>query len=203
MTLHGNANLKIYKYPSDSNILGPMQLDTQIEQDKTISEELETLKKVDGTKIIKNMIILPINDTILYVEPIYQQFLNEKDINETTPTLKKVIVASGNKVAIGANLKQALSNLVSKYAVDIEVQNTDSIEDLINAIIKANSNLTNSNSSDNWEMIGKDIKKLQELINKLEVVVEENKKNEKDDASNEIDANTEAENIIMKNTVLK
>lgn len=197
MILHGNANLKIYKYPSDSNILGPMQLDTQIEQDKTISEELENLKKVDGTKIIKNMIILPINDTILYVEPIYQQFLNEKDINETTPTLKKVIVASGNKVAIGKDIKQALGNLVSKYAVDIEVQNTESVEDLINAIIKANSNLTNSNSSDNWEMIGKDIKKLQELINKLEAVVEENKKNEKDKDTYKIETNIEMQNTVQ------
>ena len=192
----GNANLKIYKYPSDSNILGPMQLDTQIEQDKTISEELDNLRKVDGTKIIKNMIILPIKDTILYVEPIYQQYLNEKDINETAPILKKVIVASGNKVAIGDNLKQALSNLVSKYAVDIEVQSTDSLEDLVNAIIKANNNLTNSNNSDNWEMIGKDIKKLQELINKLEIVVEENKKNEDSNTSENIDTN-----ILMENTV--
>lgn len=198
MIRSGNANLKIYKYPSDSNILGPMQLDTQIEQDKTISEELETLKKVDGTKIIRNMIILPINDTVLYVEPIYQQYLNEKDINETTPTLKKVIVASGNKVAIGDNLKQALNNLVSKYAVDIEVENTDNLEDLVNAIIKANNNLTNSNNSDNWEMIGKDIKKLQELINKLEVVVEENKKNESNNTLNNIDTNTTLENIDLQ-----
>ena len=198
MMNYGDANLKIYKYPSDSNILGPMQLDTQIDQDKTISEELENLKKVDGTKIIKNMIILPIKDTILYVEPIYQQYLNEKDINETTPTLKKIVVASGNKVAIGDNLKQALSNLVSKYAVDIEVQNTDSIEDLINAIIKANNNLTNSNNSDNWEMIGKDIKKLQELINKLETVVQEENKNKENNVEKQINTNIVTENIIIQ-----
>lgn len=182
----GNAKLTIYKYSTDSNVMGPMQLDTQIEQDATIAEELENLKKLDGTKIIKNMIIVPIDNTILYVEPIYQQYLNEKDVNSTTPTLKKVIVASGNKVAIGNNLKQALNNLVSKYATNIEVENTDSIEDLINAIIKANNNLTNSNARDDWEMIGQDVKKLQELINKLQVVVEEEKKEE----------NIEEENII-------
>lgn len=174
----GNTNLKIYKYEYNSNVMGPMQLDNQIEEDKKISNELETLKKTDGIKLIKNMIIIPINDTILYIEPIYAQPLNEKEMKETVPILKKVIVASGNKVAIGDNLKQALSNLVSTYAVNIEVENTDSIEDLLNAIIKANNNLTNSNNSDNWEMIGKDIKKLQELINKLETVVNENKKNE-------------------------
>jgi len=194
----GNAKLVIYKYSTDSNIMGPMQLDTQIEQDKTIAEELENLKKIDGTKIIKNMVIIPMGDTILYVEPIYQQYLNEKDANSITPTLKKVIVASGNKVAIGDNLKQALNNLVSKYATNIEDENTDSIEDLINAIIKANNNLTTSNGSDNWEMIGKDIQKLQELINKLELVVEEEKdkkNNEEEKIENDIETNIIESNI--------
>lgn len=174
----GNSSLKIYRYEYNSNVMGPMQLDSQIEEDTSISNELEDLKKTDGIKLIKNMILIPINDTILYIEPIYEQPLNEKEIKETVPVLKKVIAASGNKVAIGNNLKQALSNLVSTYAVNIEVENTDSVEDLLNAIIKANNNLTNSNNSDNWEMIGKDIKKLQELINKLENVVNEDKKND-------------------------
>lgn len=195
----GNSKLTIYKYTTDSNVMGPMQLDTQIEQDETIAEELENLKKIDGTKIIKNMIIIPIDDTILYVEPIYQQYLNEKDADSTTPTLKKVIVASGNKVAIGDNLKQALNNLVSKYATNIEVENTDSVEDLINAIIKANNNLTNSNGSDNWEMMGKDIQKLQELINKLQIVVEEEQKEEKIEEKSLV--NTIETNIIENNIV--
>ena len=122
------------------------------------------------------MVLVPLNDKILYVEPIYIQYLNEKD---SLPTLKKVIVSSGNKIAIGDTLKQALTNLVSKEAVDIEIENTDTIEDLINTIINANNNLTNSNESNNWEMMGKDVSKLQELIDKLEKLVKENKaKNE-------------------------
>ena len=185
----GNGVLKIYKYNSNSNIMGPMQLDNQIEQDKVISEELEILKKTDGIKIVKNMIIIPFENSILYVEPIYQQLLNEKEIKETVPVLKKVIVASGNKVAIGDNLKQALNNLVSKYAVDIEVENTDNLDDLINAIIKANNNLTASNNSDNWEMIGKDIKKLQELINKLETTVKENNENKNELENKNVNVN--------------
>ena len=75
------------------------------------------------------MIVVPLDNTLLYVEPIYTQYINEKD---SLPTLKKVIVASGTKVAIGNNLKDAISNLVSKYAVDIEIENTDTIEDLLN-----------------------------------------------------------------------
>ncbi len=168
----GNSKLTLYKYQADSNILGPMQLDTQIGQDETITKELETLN-VNGTKITKNMTIVPIEDTLLYVEAIYTQYINEQD---ALPTLKKVIVASGNKVAMGDTLKEALNNLVSKNAVNIEVENTDTIEDLIHTIIKANHNLTSSNESDDWEMMGKDVKRLQEYIEKLETLVEEQEK---------------------------
>ena len=167
-----------------------MQLDTQMEEDETIQKEIESLN-VTGIKISKNMIVVPLDNTLLYVEPIYTQYINEKD---SLPTLKKVIVASGTKVAIGNNLKDAISNLVSKYAVDLEIENTDTIEDLLETIIKANKNLTNSNGSNDWEMMGKDVKKLQELINKLEILVEE---------ENQRKANEQAQNTntVSENTV--
>lgn len=181
----GTPKITIYKFESDSNILGPMQLDTQIEQDEQISKELEALN-VTGTRITKNMVIVPLDNTLLYVEPVYQQYINEED---STPTLKKVIVASGNKLAIGDNLNEALRNLVSQYAVDIEVENTDSIEDLVNAVIKANNNLKTSTTNSNYEMMGKDIQRLQDLINQLENVVEEERKEENKIKTNDIDAN--------------
>ena len=168
---NGNNELKLYKFSADSNIVGPMQLDKQLEEDEAISSELKSLN-VTGTKLTKQMIAVPINNTILYVEPIYQTMLNESEV----PVLKKVVVASGNKVAIGDNLTKALENLLSKYAVDIEVENTDDVEGLIEAIIKANKNLTQSNENNDWEMIGKDIKKVQELIDSLEKVKEKEDK---------------------------
>ena len=175
-TKNGENKLKLYKFSSDSNIVGPMQLDKQIEEDETISAELEALN-VTGTKITKQMIAVPINNTLLYVEPVYQTMLNESEV----PLLKKVIVASGNKVAIGDDLQKALTNLQSKYAVDIEVENTDDVEGLIDAIIKANKNLDESNQNNDWEMIGKDVKKLQDLITSLEKVKQkEDKKTEQE-----------------------
>ena len=133
---NGDNVLRLYKFSADSNIVGPMQLDKQIEEDLNISQELETLN-VTGTKLTKQMIIVPINNTLLYVEPVYQTMLNESDV----PILKKVIVASGNKVAIGDTLTEALQNLLSRYATNIEVEDTEDIEGLINAIIRANQNL--------------------------------------------------------------
>ena len=180
------SKLTIYKYQADSNILGPMQLDTQIEQDETITKEIETLN-ANGIKVTKNMLIIPLDNTVLYIEPIYTQYINEAD---ALPTLKKVIVASSNKVAIGNSLQEALTNLISQNAVDIEVENTDTVNDLINTIIKANKNLTNSNTSNNWEMMGKDVQKLQELIQKLEVLVEEENKMKNEITSTENNINT-------------
>ena len=170
----GTSNkLKVYKYAADSNILGPIQLDNQIEQDETISSELETLN-ITGSKISKEMKIIPINNTVLYVETIYQTMTNEPN---TPTTLKKVIVASGTKVAIGDNLEKALTNLVSQSAVNIEVNNTEDINGMIEAIINANKNLTESNNRNDWEMIGSDIKNLQSLIESLEKMVKEQEKN--------------------------
>ena len=178
----GTPKLTIYKFEADSNILGPMQLDTQIEQDEEISAELEALN-VTGTRITKNMIIVPLDNTLLYVEPVYQQYINESD---SVPILKKVIVASGSKLAIGDNITEALRNLVSQYAVNIEVENTDSVDDLVDAVIKANNNLKESTSNSDYEMMGKDIKRLQDLINQLENVVEEER----------IESNTIEENSV-------
>ena len=165
------CKLKIYEYPTDSKILGPGQLDNQIEQDETISAELATLN-VAGSKISKEMKIIPINNTVLYVETIYQTMTNEPD---TSTTLEKIIVASGTKVAIGDTLQEAITNLLSQSAVNIEVTNTEDIEGMIESIINANKNLTESNDRNDWEMMGTDIKELQRLIEILEKMVEENK----------------------------
>ena len=207
---NGKNVLRLYKFSADSNIVGPMQLDKQIEEDTTISSELDALN-VTGTKLTKQMIIVPINNTLLYVEPVYQTMLNESDV----PLLKKVIVASGNKVAIGDTLAEAIQNLLSRYAGNIEVEETEDIEGLVEAIIRANQNLTESNDNNDWEMMGSDLARLQELINQLEQVKEEEEQKQKEDnttnnqtdnQANTIDENqtesSENESNVVDNTVV-
>ena len=200
-TVDGSTNkLTLQKFSADSNIVGPMQLDKQIEEDAAISTELEALNTT-GTRLTKEMIIVPIENTLLYVEPIYQTLLNESEV----PLLKKVIVASGNKVSIGNTLAEALQNLLSQYAVDIEVENTEDIDGLIDAIIKANDNLTESNNGNDWELMGSDLNRLQELINSLkELKEEEDKKQE--ELEQQIDnyiqnTNTDINNINTNNSI--
>lgn len=163
---NGKPQLNLYKFSSNSNVPGIASLNSQIEQDATISAELETLNS-SGMKIIKDMKIIPIEDTLLYVQPIYQVMLNE---DEEIPILKKVIVASGNTVAIGNNLTEALANLFTDYAVDFEFVDTEDIDALVDAIIRANNNFEESMNAKDLEMIGKDLNKLKTLIKQLENV---------------------------------
>ena len=128
-----------------------------------------------------------------YIEQIYQTKTNEAN----TPLLKKVIVASGNKMAIGNNLKEALENIVSQEATSIDTYTTDNVDDLIQSIIKANKNLNNSMNSKDWDIIGSDIKALQELIDKLEI----QKKQEDEKKSRDVTNNNTIEENNNTNVV--
>ena len=202
--LVGTANgteqsLKLYKFSEDSNIIGPMQLDKQLQQDEAIAKEVATIN-LTGTRIVKNMLVVPIENTLLYVEALYQIPLNETG---GVPTLEKVIVASGNKVAIGDDLSKALRKLLSEYATNVEVENTDTVEGLLEAIIKANNNLEESNNTNDWEQIGKDLKKLQSLISQLEDLQKELEKKEKENKKNNplnVNETFEENSIDVNNT---
>lgn len=183
---NGENKLTLKTLQSDTSILGPTQLDAQISQDD-IQSQINALM-VTGSKITKRMIIVPIENTLLYIEPIYQTLVNESNV----PTLKKVIVASGNKVTIGNNLQEAVENLISQYATKIEINTTEDVDGLINSIIKANDNLSDSLNSNNWELMGTDIQKLQELITTLKKQVG-NKKDKENEVKNSINTETDGE----------
>ena len=197
---NGKLNLSLYKFNLESNVAGIMQLNNQIEQDAAITKQLEDIN-TSGTRLIKDMIIVPIDNTLLYVEPIYQVMLND---DSQIPILKKVIVASGNIVAIGDSLEKAISNLFNDdYAVDLEFINIEDISALVDSVIKANNNLKDSLNASDFEMIGKDISTLQARINQLETA----RKNElerlaEQERLNKDDENEDNENVV-ENEVLE
>lgn len=193
---NGKNELSLYKFNSESNVVGIMQLNNQIEQDERISKELEAIN-TSGTKLIKNMIIVPINKSLLYVEPVYQVMLNESEI----PVLRKVIVASGNTVAIGDTLESAINNLFNDaYAVDLEFINIEDINELIDSVIKANNNLKSSIDSKDLEMVGKDVSSLQTIINQLETARKNELEKEAEEknlnSTNNSNTNTLSENKV-------
>ncbi|MCL2355447.1 MAG: hypothetical protein FWC68_06310 [Oscillospiraceae bacterium] len=139
-----------------------MQLSNLIEQNENIVRELNLLDRV-GSRVESHVIVVPIMDSLLYVKPVYQIMLNESQV----PILRRVIVASGNKIAIGNTLEEAIEELLITEEIDIEISG-ENIEQLIRQIINANRNLEQSNATNNWELIGRDIQRLQELIRRLE-----------------------------------
>ncbi len=195
-TENGKNKLKIYEFPEDVNVLTPSQLEMQINQDETIASDIASLN-VSGTTISKNVIVIPVENTLLYVETYYQQYINE---STQKPTLKRVVVASGNKVAIGNTLAEAIDNLGSK-AVDIEIENNENIDDLINSIIKANQNVKNSSKNNDWNLFGSDMQELTGLIDELEKAYEQ-RKQEENEISNDIESNDIDSNKIAEDTII-
>ena len=195
---NGVSKLSLYRFPAENNVVGIAQLNNQIEQDTTISAELEKLN-TSGTKLTREIKIIPINNTLLYVEPVYQVMLNGED---EIPILRKVIVASGSTVAIGDNIEEALTNLFTDYAIDIDVLDMEDMSAIIDSIIKANSNLDESLESGDFEMVGKDLSKLKSLIKQLEVAREEEiAENKKLDISDE--TNTVTNSIFNSSNIVE
>jgi uncharacterized membrane protein (UPF0182 family) len=85
---------------------GPMQIAASINQDQNISKDL-TLWNQQGSQVLSGqMLVLPIDDTFLYVQPIYLQATQAR-----MPQLKKVVLGLGNRLIYADSYEQALAQL--------------------------------------------------------------------------------------------
>jgi len=99
------------RFPSDQQVLGPTQAQARIEQDDEISAYI-TLRSRDGSNVIRgNMQVLPIADSILYVQPLFLE-----NPQARIPELARVAVVMGERTAFDRTLTGALGQLL-----DIEV----------------------------------------------------------------------------------
>ncbi len=102
------GEILVYRFPKESLIYGPMQIEARINQDAAISQQF-TLWGQRGTRIIRGSIMaIPIEDSLIYVEPIYLQAELGK-----IPELRRIIVAYGEKIAMEKTLDEALSRVIS------------------------------------------------------------------------------------------
>lgn len=100
------GKLLVYKYPKERLVFGPFQVEGRIDQDPTISSQF-TLWSQSGSRVIRgNLLVIPIGNSNLYVEPIYLQAENGP-----IPELKRVIVSTGNRVVMEPTLEEALTRL--------------------------------------------------------------------------------------------
>jgi uncharacterized protein len=91
-------------------ILGPMLVEARINQDQNISKDL-TLWNQQGSHVLRGqMLVLPIENTFLYVEPIYIQGQTSE---ASMPQLKKIALAMGNTLVYTDTWQQALDQLAA------------------------------------------------------------------------------------------
>ena len=167
---NGVNKLTMYRYNEKSE-LSLSFIDTQIEKDPKVQKELRELTTL-GTELKTVRILLPYENTTLYIKTIYQVFLNEDSI----PVLKKVIVANKGKVGIGNTLKEAMQRMLTENAIDIDVRDLANEDELKDAIIKQNKTLKDVIKQGDFEYTGKDIQKLIKLVDQLEEISKEKKK---------------------------
>ena len=169
-TENGANKLTMYRYIEKSE-LSLSFIDTQIEKDEKVQKEMRELTTL-GTELKTVRILLPYEDTTLYIKSIYQVFLNE----DSVPVLKKVIVANKGKVGIGNTLKEAMQRMLTENAIDIDVRDLANEDELKDAIIKQNKTLKDVMKQGDFEYTGKDIQRLIKLVDQLEEVSKEKKK---------------------------
>ncbi|MFQ6132314.1 MAG: UPF0182 family protein [Armatimonadota bacterium] len=105
------GTLRVYTFPKGALADGPMQIEAKIDADQKFSA-LQTLWGSQGSMVIRgNVLVLPIEDTILYVEPIYIQ-----SSANPFPQLRQVIVADNRRLAAEPTLDQALAVLLGERA---------------------------------------------------------------------------------------
>src|SRR3989337_4264795 len=86
-----------------------MQVESRINQDPEISQQL-TLWNQEGSRVVRaNLLVIPVEDTLMYVEPLFLQAERSQ-----LPELKRVIVASGPRIAMEASLDEAIAQVVGR-----------------------------------------------------------------------------------------
>ncbi len=158
------GKIQLYKFNTERNILGTIQFDNQINQNADISKDLN-LWSTGGSSIIRSMTIVPVGDSLLYIEPIYLAASNSSQI----PAIKKIIVSDGKNLAMADTFEQALEKLLNERIVTPGEGEVTTEQDIIKAIIETNIKLKNAMQNSNWEDYGRYMQDLNDLIEQLEI----------------------------------
>jgi uncharacterized protein len=103
------GKLIVYEFPKDRLVYGPLQIEARINQNTEISQQL-TLWNQMGSRVIRgNLLVIPIENSILYVSPLYLRAEQGH-----LPELKRVIAAYGEHVVMKETLSEALSALFTE-----------------------------------------------------------------------------------------
>jgi uncharacterized membrane protein (UPF0182 family) len=97
------GELMLLQLPKGRIIMGPSQIDAQIAQDTQISQDFALWQNSGSEYSRGNMFVVPIEDSIMYVEPIYL-----KALDSSMPEVKRIIIYYNDKIAYASTLADAL-----------------------------------------------------------------------------------------------
>ncbi|MGD8245359.1 MAG: UPF0182 family protein [Anaerolineae bacterium] len=109
------GRMGVYKFSKEALVYGPMQVESRIDQDPSISQQL-TLWNQRGSSVNRgNLIVIPIDGSLLYIEPLYLQAEASQ-----LPELTRVVVVHKNRVAMTDTLSEGLARVLGQPAVTEE-----------------------------------------------------------------------------------
>ena len=166
------GELVMYKFPPQRTIYSPILFKNRIQQDPNISKEISLWAGKGSEVIYGDIIIVPIEDSLLYLNTIYLKANSENSM----PEMKRVILSNGDKIVIEENIEKALLKLFNynsseenKNSNKDETPNTETTSDksgvkeaadLFNKAIEAQKN-------GDWATYGEFINKLGDVLNKM------------------------------------
>lgn len=110
------GDIFVYNFPKQRNIYGPQQIENRINQDSTISQQLNLWAQGGSDVIRGNLISIPIEDTLMYVEPIYIESANETSL----PEVAQIIIAYEDYIVMEADFDTALESLFEMMESGVE-----------------------------------------------------------------------------------
>ncbi len=168
------GKLVLYQMPKSKIVYGPMQVEAQIDQNTEISKEFSLWNSSGSTYSRGNLFVIPIEDSLLYVEPVYLEATNS-----SIPEVKRVIVVYGEDIAYEATLAGALESMFGEGSAyhDIDQGGTDddqggkddqvSESGLPQAAQEAFDNAQNALKAGDWAGYGQYMDDLQKIINNM------------------------------------
>jgi len=162
------GTIRAYTFARDRLIYGPKQIDARINQDSYISQQL-TLWNQRGSEVIRgSMLVIPIEKSLLYVQPLYLAASDKAGL----PELKRVIVAFGDQVVMEENLELALQRLFggkkqpapdAATPADAKLSPSQLAKEAMGIFDKA----TNLQRQGDWAGYGEELRKLREVLRRM------------------------------------
>ena len=162
------GRLSVFDFPKNRLVYGPQQMEARIDQEPDISRQL-SLWNQRGSRVIRgNLLVIPVNDTLLYVEPIYLEAEQTQ-----LPELKRVIVGFGGRVAMGEGFADAVKNLFAGVAAPEPAKggkNLDTVKSLSATAARQYEAATTALKAGDFTEYGKQIDALGGTLKQLETL---------------------------------